>query len=173
MNNDTVIGFLDESSPQTTANTVRLWSFTKPVIFKNTTKLRANSFGFYALNGSSVIDFKERSTKEDVCDFLSTIKNSNLGKKIIIVLDNFRSHRAKDTLSFAAAHDIELVYLPAYSPDLNPIEFIWKTIKRVISCNFVKDIVHMKNMIAETFMMHSAKLSFAKSWIEKFLTDKS
>jgi hypothetical protein len=52
MNNDTVIGFLDESSPQTTANTVRLWSFTKPVMFKNTTKLRANSFGLYALNGS-------------------------------------------------------------------------------------------------------------------------
>ncbi len=173
MNNDTVIGFLDESSPQTTANTVRLWSFSKPVIFKNTTKLRANSFGFYALNGNSVIDFKERSTKEDVCEFLSTIKNSNLGKKIIIVLDNFRSHRAKDTLNFASANDIELVYLPAYSPDLNPIEFIWKSIKRVISCNFVKDINHMKNMIAEAFMVYSSKLSFAKSWMEKFLKNIS
>lgn len=143
---------MDESSPQTTANTVRLWSFSKPVMIKNMTKIRANSFGFYALNGNSVIDFKEHSTKEDVCDFLSTIKNSNMSKRIIVILDNFRSHRAKDTSNFALKHNIDLVYLPPYSPDLNPIEFIWKSIKRVISCNFIMDINHMKNMIAEAFI---------------------
>ncbi|OFV67252.1 MAG: DDE endonuclease [Candidatus Syntrophoarchaeum caldarius] len=43
-----------------------------------------------------------------------------------------------------------LVYLPPYSPDLNPIEFIWKSIKRRFS------------RLAES-------LSFAKSWIEKFI----
>ena len=69
MNGDTIIGFFDESSPQTTANTQRMWSFRKPTIYKNTTKLKANSFGFYALNGNSVIDFKERSKKEYVCEF--------------------------------------------------------------------------------------------------------
>jgi hypothetical protein len=58
MGGGAVIGFFDESSPQTTSNTVRLWSFRKPTIYKNTTKLRANSFGFYALNGNSVINFK-------------------------------------------------------------------------------------------------------------------
>lgn len=142
-------------------------------MIKNTTKLRANSFGFYALNGNSVIDFKERSTKENVCEFLSTIKNSNSGKRIIVILDNFRSHRAKDTLHFAAANDIELVYLPPYSPDLNPIEFIWKSIKRVISCNFVADIEHMRNMIAAAFLKHSSELSFAKSWMKQFLKNIS
>jgi transposase len=169
---DCVIGFLDESSPQTTANTVRLWSFDKPVMFKNTTRLKANSFGFYALNGNSVIDFKEHSTKEDVCSFLSTIKNSNRGYRVIIILDNFRSHRAKDTVNFALANDIELVYLLSYSPDLNPIDFIWKSVKRVISCNFVKDLGHMKDLIAETFISCSSKLSFARKWIETFLDNK-
>ena len=172
INEDCVIGFLDESSPQTTANTVRLWSFDKPVMFKNTTRLKANSFGFYALNGNSVIDFKEHSTKEDVCSFLSTIKNSNRGYRIVIILDNFRSHRAKDTVDFALANGIELVYLPPYSPDLNPIEFIWKSVKRVISCNFVKDLSQMKNLIAETFISCSSKLSFARKWIEMFLDNK-
>lgn len=149
-----------------------MWSFDKPVIIKNTSKLRANFFGFYALNGNSVIDFKERSTKEHVCDFLSTIKNSNNGKRIVIVLDNFRSHKAKDTLKFAMENNIELVYLPPYSPDLNPIEFIWKNVKRVISCNFVHDVEHMKDMIAAEFMKCSSEISFAKKWIQKFLGDK-
>jgi hypothetical protein len=129
INEDYVIGFLDESSPQTTANTVQLWSFNKPTIIKNTTKLRANSFGFYALNGNSVIEFKERSTKENVCDFLLSIRKSNPWRRIVIILDNFRSHRAKDTVNLSLENNIDLVYLPPYSPDLNPIEFIWKSVK--------------------------------------------
>jgi len=57
--NDTIIGFLDEASPQTTDNKQRFWSFDKPRIIKNTTKYRANTFGFYSLNGLSVVDFKD------------------------------------------------------------------------------------------------------------------
>jgi hypothetical protein len=63
------VGFFDESSPQTTANTQRLLSFEKLVVYKNTTKYKANAFGFYPLNGVPVIDFKDHSKKEDVCEF--------------------------------------------------------------------------------------------------------
>ena len=56
MDEEVIIGFMDESSPQTTANTQRLWSFGKPVIYKNTDKIKANAFGCYMLNGTSVID---------------------------------------------------------------------------------------------------------------------
>ena len=45
MNEEVIIGFMDESSPQTTANTRRLWSFGKPTIYKNTDKIKANAFG--------------------------------------------------------------------------------------------------------------------------------
>lgn len=172
MNDDTVVGFLDESSPQTTANTQRLWSFTKPTICKNTTNLRANSFGFYALNGKSVIDFKEHSKKEDVCEFLKEIKSKNPGKNIVVVLDNFRSHRANATVNFAEENGIELVYLPPYSPDLNPIEFIWKSIKRVVSREFIIDLDHMKEIIRRCFQKYAKKISFAKRWIKKFLNNK-
>ena len=55
---------LDETSPQPTSNTQRLWSFNKPSVKKNTTKMRANTFGFYAINGESVVDFKGDSKKE-------------------------------------------------------------------------------------------------------------
>lgn len=168
----TVLGFFDESSPQTTANTQRLWSFTKPRIYKNTTNLRANSFGFYSLNGNSVIDFKEHSKKEDVCAFLKEIKSKNPVKKIVIILDNFRSHRAQATVGFAEENGIELVFLPPYSPDLNPIEFIWKSIKRVVSSEFIVDLDHMKDIIRDSFQKFSLKISFAERWIEKFLNNK-
>lgn len=53
-----IIGFLDESSPQTTGSTVGAWSFCKPVIVKNTERIKANTFGFYALNGVSFANFQ-------------------------------------------------------------------------------------------------------------------
>ncbi len=63
-------GFLDESAPQATANTVRLWSFRKPEIIRDTSKYRANTFGFYSLNGKSVVDFQDHSRKENVIAFI-------------------------------------------------------------------------------------------------------
>ena len=141
-------------------------------MYKNTSKLRANSFGFYALNGNSAIDFKEHSKKEDVCEFFGTVKAKNPDKRIIIILDNFASHRANDTKLYAEKNGIELVFLPPYSPDLNPIEFIWKSIKRVVSRNFVVDLDHMKELIYKSFLEFSSKISFAKRWIEKFLSGK-
>ena len=163
---------MDESSPQTIANTQRLLSFQKPVIYKNTTKYKANAFGFYALNGASVIDFKDHSKKEDVCEFFREIRFHNPDRDIVLILDNFRSHRAKDSAKCAEECGIKLIFLPPYSPDLNPIEFIWKSIKRVISRSFIKDLEYMKLIISERFLDYSSRLSFAKSWIEKFLDGK-
>ena len=61
-----VIGFLDESSPQTTENKQRFWSFTKPRIVKNTSKIRANTFGFYPVNGKEVVEFMDNSKSPKV-----------------------------------------------------------------------------------------------------------
>ncbi|MCJ7444307.1 MAG: IS630 family transposase [Methanotrichaceae archaeon] len=168
-----MVGFLDETSPQTTANTQRLLSFDKPIIYKNTTKLRSNAFGFYALNGTSVIDFKEHSKKEDVYDFLKSIRSANPDHKIVIILDNFRSHRAKKTILCAIECQVQLAFLPPYSHDLNPIEFIWKSIKRVVSSSFIRDVKHMRDLIGEYFMAFSAHLTYAKRWKEVFLKDKN
>lgn len=166
------MGFFDESSPQTTANTQRLLSFQKPVVYKNTTKYKANAFGFYPLNGTPVIDFKEHSKKEDVCYFFKEIRFRNPEKEIVVILDNFRSHRAKDSIKCAQECSIKLIFLPPYSPDLNPIEFIWKSIKRVISHTFIRDLDHLRKIILENFLNYASRLSFAERWIEKFLSEK-
>jgi len=164
------IGFMDESSPQTTANTVRVWSFGKPKITKNTTKMKANTAGYYAILGNSIEGFLESSKKESIKNFLIKIKKANEGYKAIVVfIDNFPSHKSTIVKDTAKEQDIYLVYLPKYSPDLNPIEYIWKSIKRVLSLKFVKTEDELKDLIRTNFKVFSKSLNFATSWIGKFL----
>lgn len=87
-------------------------------------------------------------------------------------MDNFSTHRSKKTVEFANSLNIDLIFLPPYSPDLNPIEFIWKSIKRVLSTSLIGSLEHMRYIVAKAFYDFSKSLSYAKSWILKFLDYK-
>lgn len=166
---DLVVGFLDECSPQTGANTVRRWAFEKPMVVKDTTKYKANTFGFYAVGGVSVVDFLENSKKENVCSFLEEVKASNQDHSLLLVLDNLRSHTAQATKQKAIELGITLVFLPPYSPDLNPIEQIWRCLRREVSTAFFRSQEEFLGLIEKAYRQLSPKTSFAKGWVLKFL----
>lgn len=55
---------------------------------------------------------------------------------LYIILDNARVHHAKKVQEFIDFHErIHLIYLPPYSPDLNPIEKFWKFVRQQITHN--------------------------------------
>ena len=135
-------------------NTVRLWFFKKPVIIKNTTKFRANKFGFYSFDGKSTVNTYANSRQESVMDFLREIRYSNPFNHIIVILDNFSSLRTENVAITANTLDIELT---------------WKSVKRAISRTIVKDQEMMIETVKTSFMDFSKSRSFCKSWIEVFV----
>lgn len=167
---DIIIGFFDESSPQLSPNTVRLWSFKKLKIRRITTrqKKRANTFGFYAINGNSVVCFQERSKKENVIEVLRMIREDNKEKPIVMIIDNFSSHKAEDVLKEAEKLGIYPVFLPPYSPDLNPIEFVWKSLKRLISEVFIESPENLKGFIKDKTPNLFKNKGYAEGWLKKF-----
>jgi transposase len=72
-----------------------------------------------------------RFTAGGYCAFLAAVLAAT-DQPVVLVQDGARYHTAKDTRAFFAAHADRLtVYqLPAYSPDYNPIEHLWRNIKR-------------------------------------------
>jgi transposase len=170
---EVVIGFLDECSPQTCANTVRVYSFGKATIVKDTEKYRANTIGFYAPYGVSIAEFMENSKKESVCGFLEDIRKSNPKEKIVVILDNFPSHKANVTREKAEELGIVLTFLPPRSPDLNPIEQLWRCLKREISIAFYRSEGEFLAIIMNSYSQLSKRLSFASNWFLKFLPQGS
>ena len=54
------------------------------------------------------------------------------GLPIYIILDNARYQKNKFVWAYAEQFGITLVYLPAYSPNLNVIERLWKFVKKKV-----------------------------------------
>jgi transposase len=47
----------------------------------------------------------------------------------LVIMDNLSPHKSEPTLQLIAAAGAEAIFLPAYSPDFNPIEKMWSKIK--------------------------------------------
>ena len=50
----------------------------------------------------------------------------------VVVMDNLRSHKMPVVVSLIQATGAEVMYLPPYSPDLNPIEPMWSKVKALL-----------------------------------------
>ena len=50
----------------------------------------------------------------------------------VVVMDNLSAHKRASIGALIAGAGAELVYLPPYSPDLNPIEMVWSKVKAVL-----------------------------------------
>ncbi|MGM9511656.1 transposase [Larkinella sp. GY13] len=59
--------------------------------------------------------------------------------------------------------------LPAYSPDLNPIEQVWKSVKRWLNqTQFVKELSELSSLFHTGFSLLKDQLSFTASWWETY-----
>ena len=58
----------------------------------------------------------------------------------IVILDNLGSHKAKAARAAVRARGARLIFLPPYSPDLNPIEQVFAKLKHLVRKSQPRDV---------------------------------
>ncbi len=72
----------------------------------------------------------ERSTTKEVFEtYMNYVLAPTLRSGQIVVMDNLASHKGQRVRELIEERDCELLFLPSYSPDLNPIEEAFSKIK--------------------------------------------
>ena len=85
-----------------------------------------------------------------VCELLRQVAARNVSLPITLVLDNARYQKCALVQELAATLNIELLYLPSYSPNLNLIERMWRFVKKkVLYCRYYKDFASFQAAITE------------------------
>src|SRR4030042_5325735 len=109
-----------------------LWSFTRLFLKAPSGRKRFNVLGAIDAITHELITITNDSyiNAQSFCDLLWKISSLNLDVPITLILDNARYQKCKVVWELAKLLNIDLLYLPAYSPNLNIIERLWKFVKK-------------------------------------------
>ena len=104
-------------------------------------RTRVNVIGSIELNSMKVVsEFVPTVNSEAIINFFSKLKsNYPHAEKVHVILDRAGYHRSQETQDAAERLGIELHFLPPYSPNLNPIERLWKVMNEMVRDNIFFD----------------------------------
>jgi transposase len=80
----------------------------------------------------------------------------------VVIMDNLSSHKVQGVRERIEAAGAHLLYLPPYSPDLNPIEKAWAKLKQLLRAAKARTKEALDQAIAELLPMLTAE--DAKAW---------
>ena len=75
----------------------------------------------------------------------------------IVIMDNLSPHKNEQTIALIAAAGATARFLPAYSPDLNPIEMMWSKIKSLLRAAEARTAEDLQHAIACALQRVSAQ----------------
>jgi transposase len=126
------IYFLDAVHPEFQSQAVCGWikkGETKTLPTTNT-QFRLHFVGAIALKNMEVMAREyETVNAENMIEFLKILERNSSANKIHVICDNGRANKNKAIQEYLRTSKIEIHYLPPYSPNLNPIERLWKIMR--------------------------------------------
>ncbi len=135
---------IDEVHFQQHGSRCRMWvapEETDPVLKHEPTRRKVGYFGAVRLRDGKFVYTREdgKFNGETFYHFLKKLRKASCqsGRKVIVISDNARYHHAKlhEKYREDCASRFSLDFLPPYSPDLNPIERVWKLTRRCCTHN--------------------------------------
>jgi len=129
----------DEVHFQRHSSLIRMWApkGQQPRVLSASTRQKVGYFGALNLKtGCLVTQETPTFNAETFGDFLGHLLQRSHGR-LYLILDNAAWHRARALkhLFFQNRHRLVRLFLPPYSPELNPIERVWRITRRQVTHN--------------------------------------
>jgi len=129
-----------------------------PTLLLAPTRKSLSLFGAVNINdGALITQFERKFNAISFQSFLDTLlHHRRKGKRMVVILDNAKYHHAQLLAPwlYKREHTFSLEFLPSYSPDLNPIERVWKLIRKVCIHNaYFPSLKHLQNNVSTQLMV--------------------
>lgn len=166
-NNERVVYFTDAAHFVLSPFLGFVWCFARLFIKAPAGRKRFNVLGALNAITHELISVTNDSyiNAQSVCDLLWKISQEKLGRPVTLVLDNARYQKCAIVKELSESLQIELLYLPPYSPNLNLIERLWKFVKReCLYSKYYDNFADFKSSISECLNnLHTTHKNDAKS----------
>jgi len=168
------IFFADEASVRTVYHAGTTWA---PVgetpVVTGTGKTRSISM-VSAVSPRGELHFQVHETgikKEEFLEFCKTLI-ADAGRPVYLIVDNSQVHRSKILKAYAEQSNgmLTIFFLPPYSPDLNPDEWVWKNVKHD---NLGRAVAKSEGELAQFAGLALARLKTFPEKIQGFFRDPS
>ncbi len=95
-------------------------------------------YGLGAVNyhtGETVVLIRKHKRRQEVAELLQALLEKHPAGTVFVAWDNFVAHQDGEVEAVlrSAAGRLVLLYLPTYSPWLNPIEMLWRHFRREVT----------------------------------------
>lgn len=164
---DAAILYADESRIQLLPLVRAMWHWVGQQLRIPTPGSNVTRTLFGALNirtGQWTHFVRQRMRKEDFVAFLEHLLDIYPHILIILIVDNYSSHKAHLVVDWLVQHPrLRLYYLPTYCSHLNPVEDIWLQLKNKIAANRLYGSMKLLLESVETFFSQMSPES-ALAW---------
>ena len=111
-------------------------------------------YGLGAVNyhtGETLVIFRRRKRRCEVAELLSALLDKHPTGTVFVAWDNATTHEDDEIEEVlrAAAGRLVLLYLPTYSPWLNPSEMLWRHLRR--------EVTHCELFVSVTALLQAAR----------------
>lgn len=171
---DGVLLFEDESTFQLQSNILHTWAEKgqPPTIERNPKRESVKVFGAIEFQtGKCIFSVKEGKLNSKVfAGFLKQIAKHYKGREVFLVMDGATYHGGEAVRTFQSKNPtIHLIRQPAKSPNLNPIEKLWKEVKRNFTHNcYFKDKKALKSAVRRGLRFFQSCQDKVKSLMTKW-----
>jgi len=163
---------LKENRPsrRETIETINNKMYDDTMPYDNLAKNCKNYFGRLDFNNNT-----EKLDEEKMKNFLKNCEELNIKdlcqkeKVLNLILDNYTPHHSAYIEQISEILNINLIFLPPYSPELNPIEDVWRVIKRYVSNKFIKSGKDIVDYYISKFHEEVTSSSLYENWLDEFL----